>query len=44
MENGGQKESKTYYVQGFKAKKPIRVFCDMENEGGGWTLFLNYHY
>ena len=45
MENGGIKTSGAYFVVPIQSKvKPMKVFCDMENEGGGWTLFFNYHY
>ena len=44
MENGGIKKSGLYWIMPLLSKTKIQVFCDMENEGGGWTLFLNYHF
>ncbi|KAL7630364.1 UNVERIFIED_CONTAM: hypothetical protein RMT77_019481 [Armadillidium vulgare] len=39
----GYTESGVYYIYPLTCHctKPVKVFCDMETEGGGWTIFLN---
>ncbi len=33
--------SDVYWIQPELAAEPFRVFCDMDSEGGGWTLVAN---
>lgn len=37
MENGPGAESGEYFIKSKKGAKPIRVYCDMQTEDGGWT-------
>jgi len=34
-------KSGSYWIQ-LSDKQPEPVYCDMETDNGGWTLFLNY--
>ena len=40
QQSGGAHGSGTYWIQPSSASQPMRVYCDMERAGGGWTLLM----
>ena len=38
----GARNSGLYMVDGYGKSSPFQVYCDMENDGGGWTLVSNF--
>ena len=44
LENGPGPESGEFWLKGKKSPKAAKVYCDMDSEDGGWTLFTNYHW
>lgn len=39
--NSSSAKSGQYWIE-LASKGPQKVFCDMESDKGGWTLFFNY--
>ncbi|XP_070552441.1 ryncolin-4-like [Ptychodera flava] len=39
--DGGQTSSGVYFIQPDGVAIPVQVFCDMEFDGGGWTVIQN---
>ena len=42
LENGPGAETGTFWVQPVSNAQVIKVYCDNETDGGGWTLMTSY--
>jgi hypothetical protein len=42
--NSVEAKSGVYYVTPGTSTEPIKVYCDLENDQGGWTLFFSYNH